>query len=129
MVKPLKEGVRVPVKITMDDNQIVELLEELAESFGLQISYETIRLDEELGNRPGGVCLLRGQRLIIINPNASMREKIRILSEAVKLFDLDQIYIRPVLRELLDTIPEHKPFSISDNDERKTDEEPIDFEE
>ena len=78
----------------MDDNQIVELLEELAESFGLQISYETIRLDEELGNRPGGVCLLRGQRLIIINPNASMREKIRILSEAVKLFDLDQIYIR-----------------------------------
>ena len=113
----------------MDDNQIVELLEELAESFGLQISYETIRLDEELGNRPGGVCLLRGQRLIIINPNASMREKIRILSEAVKLFDLDQIYIRPVLRELLDTIPEHKPFSISDNDERKTDEEPIDFEE
>ena len=113
----------------MDDNQIVELLEELAESFGLQISYETIRLDEELGNRPGGVCLLRGQRLIIINPNASMREKIRILSEAVKLFDLDQIYIRPVLRELLDSLPGHKPFSRSDSDGRKIDEKPIDFEE
>ena len=50
-MKPLEEGVRVPVKITMDDNQIVELLEELAESFGLQISYETIRLDEELGKQ------------------------------------------------------------------------------
>jgi len=108
----------------MEEPQIVDLLEELAESFGLQISYETIRLDEELGNRPGGVCLLRGQRLIIINPNASMREKIRILSEAVKLFDLDQIYIRPVLRQLLDSLPGHKPFSISDYDERKIEEEP-----
>ena len=111
----------------MEEPQIVDLLEELAESFGLQISYETIRLDEELGNRPGGVCLLRGQRLIIINPNASMREKIRILSEAVKHFDLDQIYMRPVLRQLLDSLP--GPFSRSDSDGRKIDEKPIDIEE
>ena len=113
----------------MGDNQIVELFEELAESLGLQTSYESIRLDEELGSRPGGVCLLKGERLIIINPHASLKEKIRILSEAIKHFDLDQIYIRPVLRELLDSIPEHKPFSISDNVERKIDEKRIDFEE
>ena len=113
----------------MDEPQIADLLEELAESLGLQISYEPIRLDEELGTRPGGVCLLKGQRLIIINPNASMREKIRILSEAVKHFDLDQIYIRPVLRQLLDSLPGHKPFSGSDSDGRKIDEKPIDFEE
>ena len=113
----------------MEEPQIVDLLEELAESFGLQVSYETIRLDEELGNRSRGVCLLRGQRLIIINPNASMREKIRILLEAVKHFDLDQIYIRPVLRQLLDSLPGHKPFSRSDSDGRKIDEKPIDFEE
>ena len=113
----------------MEEPQIVDLFEELAESLGLQISYEPIRLDEELGSRPGGICLLKGERLIIINPNASMREKIRILSEAVKLFDLDQIYIRPALRELLDSIPGHKPFSGSDSDGRKIDEKPIDFEE
>jgi len=113
----------------MDELWIADLLEELAESLGLQISYEPIRLDEELGTRPGGVCLLKGQRLIIINPNASMREKIRILSEAIKHYDLDRIYIRPVLRELLDSLPGHKPFSISDNVERKIGEKPIDFEE
>mgnify|MGYP007034169335 CR=1 FL=1 len=76
----------------MDEPQIADLFEELAESLGLQISYESIRLDEELGSRPGGVCLLKGQRLIIINPHASLKEKIRILSAAVKHFDLDQIY-------------------------------------
>ena len=47
---------------------IVDLLEELAETLGLQISYEPIKLDEELGNRPGGFCLLEGEPIIIINP-------------------------------------------------------------
>jgi hypothetical protein len=58
-----------------------------------------------------------------------MREKIRILLESVNHFDLDQIYIRPVLRELLDSIPGHKPISRSDSDRRKIDEKSIDFEE
>lgn len=92
----------------MDDNQIAGLLEELAESLGLQIRYETIRLDEELGNRPGGVCLLRGQRLIIIDPHAGLKEKIRILFEGIRHCDLDRIYIRPALRELFDRLREQK---------------------
>lgn len=107
----------------MDEPRILDLLVELAESFGLQIRYEPIRLDEELGSRPGGVCLFKGQRLVIINPHASLREKIGILSEAVRQFDLDQIYIPPVLRELLDSVPAPKPFYITD--EPRTDEKPI----
>ena len=39
------------MKPVMDDNQILDLLEELAESLGLEISHEPIRLDEELGTR------------------------------------------------------------------------------
>jgi hypothetical protein len=93
----------------MDDNQILDLLEELAESLGLEISHEPIRLDEELGTRPEGFCLFKGRRLIIVNPHVSLREKIRTLSEGIKHYDLERIYIRPILRELLDAIPEHKP--------------------
>ena len=104
----------------MDDNQILDLLEELAESLGLEISHEPIRLDGELGTRPGGFCLFRGQRLIIVNPHASVREKIRILSEGIKHCDLEGIYIRPILRELLDAIPEHKP-TVSSTDDLKSD--------
>ena len=105
----------------MDEPQIVDLLEELAESFGLHISYEPIRLDEELGSRPGGVCLFKGQRRVIINPHASSKEKIRILSEAVRQFDLDQIYIRPVLRELLDGVSANTPSRTNDDDEKRID--------
>ena len=107
----------------MDEPRILELLEELAESFGLQIRYEPIRLDEELGSRLGGICLFKGQRLVIINPHASLREKIETLSEAVRQFDLDQIYIPPVLRELLDNVAAPEPFYIAD--EPRTDEKPI----
>ena len=111
----------------MDDLQILDLLEELAESLGLQISYESIWLDEELGSRPGGYCLLKGQRLVIINPRVSAREKIRILSEALRHFDLSQIYIRPVLRELLDAVPE--PSEVCDSVDRKVGGKPVDSEE
>ena len=86
----------------MDETALVDLLEELTETLGLQISYETIRLDEELGTRPGGFCRLKGQPIVIINPGATLREKMKILTDAVKQFDLDGIYIRPALRELLD---------------------------
>jgi hypothetical protein len=121
LAETLVDGVRFSAKPVMDEPPIVDLLEELAESFGLQISYEPIKLDEELGSRPGGVCLFKGQRLVIINPHASLKEKIKILSEAVRHFDLDQIYIRPVLRELLDSVAP-KPSCT-------TVEEPLDSEE
>lgn len=109
----------------MDDPRIIDLLEELAERLGLQIRHEPIKLDEELGSRPGGACLLRGQRLIILNPNAGTSEKIRILAEAVRGFDLEQIYIHPVLRDLLDSTPAPKPESIP----IELDQEPVDAEE
>ena len=111
----------------MGDNQILDLLEELAESLGLEISHEPIRLDEELGTRPGGFCLFKGRRLIIVNPHVSVREKIRILSKGIKHCDLEGIYIRPILRELLDAIPEYRP-PISGTEDRESDEKAIDVE-
>ena len=111
----------------MDDNQILNLLEELAESLGLEISHKPIRLDEELGTRPGWFCLFKGRRLIIVNLHANVREKIRILSEGIKHCDLERIYIRPILRELLDAIPEHNPL-VSGAEGQKSDEKTIDVE-
>ena len=105
----------------VDEGTVIDFLEELAETLGLRVSYEPIRLDEELGNRPGGFCLLKGEPIIIINPGATPKEKIRILAEAVRHFDLDRIYIRPVLRELLNRVPEQSSFG---ENGQNTDEKP-----
>jgi hypothetical protein len=91
--------------LRMDEHTTVELLEELAERFGIQIRYEPIKQDEELVKVVGGLCLLRGEYVLIIDSKAAMRDKIRIFAEALRHFDLDQIYIKPALRELLDKVP------------------------
>ena len=89
----------------MDEHTIVELLEELAERFGIQIRYEPIRQDEDLVKVVGGLCLLRGEYVLIIDSKAAMGDRIRTFAEALRHFDLDQIYIKPALRELLNDVP------------------------
>jgi len=89
----------------MDQNVIIDELEELAEKFGIKIRYEPIKQDEDLIRVVGGLCLLRGEYVLIIDSKAAMADKIRTFVEALRHFDLDHVYIKPVVRELLDKIP------------------------
>ena len=95
----------------MDENAIIEQLEELIKRFGVQIRREPIKQDEDLVKVVGGLCLLRGEYVLIINSKATKVERINTLATALKHFDLDRIYLRPVLRELLDKIPEQEQFN------------------
>jgi hypothetical protein len=90
----------------VDEHILMDQLEELLERFGVQIRYEAMKQDEDSVHVAGGLCLLRGEYVLIVNSNAKIRDKIRILGMALKQFDYDQIYIRPVLREFLERIPD-----------------------
>ena len=103
----------------MDENTIIDQLEELIKSFGIQIRCEAIKQDEDLVNVVGGLCLLRGEYVLIVNSKATTMDRIKTLATALKHFDLDQIYLRPVLRELLDKIPEQRPFNLNDKQKLK----------
>jgi len=96
----------------MDENTIIDQLEELIKSFGVQIRREPIKQDEDLVKVVGGLCLLRGEYVLIINSKAASRDKIGVLGMALKQFDHEKIYMLPVLRELLDRIPEQKRFNM-----------------
>jgi hypothetical protein len=41
------------------------------------------------------------------------KDRVETLAVTLKHFDLDQIYILPALREILEKLPEQKSFSIS----------------
>ena len=43
----------------------------------------------------------RGILFLIIHARAPLKEKIQVLTEVLKRFPLGDIYIRPVIRELL----------------------------
>jgi hypothetical protein len=88
--------------MTTDDSTIVRQLEDLAETFRIQIRYEPIRMDDDLPTVPGSVCRFKGDNILIINSNATMRDKLKTLAEAIKNFDLDQVYILRSVKELLE---------------------------
>jgi len=77
----------------MDENTIIDQLEELIERFGVQIRYEAIKQDEDSVNVVGGLWLLKGECILIINSKVKIRDKIRTLGMALKQFDHDHIYI------------------------------------
>jgi len=83
----------------MDDHIALSLLEELADRLGIPIRYEIIK-DELTG--PGGLCRVDGEFILLIDTKATAKEKIEIMTEALRRFDLDGIYIKPALRELLE---------------------------
>jgi len=95
----------------MDQKTLTDLLEELIERLNLRIRYETIKQDEDSVKVIGGLCRLRGEYVLIVNSNTTVEDRTETLGRALKHFDLDQIYIRPVLRDFLDKIPQQRPFS------------------
>ena len=97
----------------MDERLVIDLLEELLEGFDVQIRHETIRQDEDSVFVSGGLCLFRGKYVLIGNSSASTKERVITLATGLKHFDLDKVYIRPDVRELLDKIPERGPFNMS----------------
>ena len=100
----------------MDEKTIAEQLEELVKTFGIQIRSEAIKQDEDLVRVVGGLCRLKGEYVLIINSKATTRDRIWTLATALKHFDLDHIYLRPVLRELLDKIPQQEQFELIDEE-------------
>ena len=86
----------------MDDDAALNQLEGLAYQLGIPIRYEIIK-DELTGL--GGLCRIDGEYILIIHSKATVKEKIQVLIEALRRFDLGEIYIKPALREWLESRP------------------------
>ena len=84
----------------MDDHIALDQLEALAYSLGVEVRYEKIPQDDVTIS--GGLYRLRGKNVIVIDARATAKERIRTLVQALRPFDLSDVYIRPALREILE---------------------------
>jgi hypothetical protein len=84
----------------LNDEALLEQLEELAERLAVAVRYENITGEDSPGS--GGLCRIQSQYVLIVHSRATVREKIRIITKALRQFDFSEIYVRPVLRELLE---------------------------
>ena len=83
----------------MSDEFLLNQLEELAKKLGITVRCENVNLEES--SSAGGLCRLKGKYVLIVNAQAPVKEKIEVLTKVLKRFPLGDIYIRPVIRELL----------------------------
>jgi len=83
----------------LDEKTLLVELEALAHRLEVDIRYETFEEDPFC---TGGICRIRGKPVIILNTAASSGEKCHTLSKALRRFDLNGLYLKPALRELLE---------------------------
>jgi hypothetical protein len=96
----------------MKDEIILPLLEEAAEKLSVKVYYDDLRKGEV--NTPGGSCMLRGERRIIIHKKLYTREKVDILMELLSEMDFEGVHLPLEIRERLDKIKaKQKPAEAS----------------
>ena len=84
----------------MDDEILLSQFEELAEKLEILVRDENINIDES--SSPGGLCRIEGKYVIILNSKTTVKEKIQVMIEALNQFDFRDMYIKPVIWELLE---------------------------
>lgn len=80
--------------------KLFEELRAVAEQMGIQVIIDK-------GNFRGGYCLVYTEKKIVLNKMLPPEGKAAKLAESLKHFPLDELYLKPVLREYLEmtTIP------------------------
>ena len=89
----------------MDNEIILSYLEELAEQLGISVWDESINLEETFS--AGGLCRVEGKYILILNSKTTTKEKIDVSVKALQQFDLSNMYVKPVIRELLEKYDDH----------------------
>ena len=79
----------------MDDSIILQDLESLATDLAIEIRYDALE-------GRGGLCKYGGKTYLIVNRSLSVQERIHLLSRALSRFPLDDVFLRPQVRELLE---------------------------
>ena len=62
-----------------------------------------IKILLEKGNFTGGYCLLEKEDIIVVNKLKPLEQRIKALSQAFSRMDLSHLYLRPAIRELIES--------------------------
>jgi hypothetical protein len=74
--------------------EFIQELKALAIQLGAEVRFEK-------GNFKGGYCILKESKVIVINKMANLQRKAMILSMALKELGIDEVFLTPRLRELI----------------------------
>jgi len=79
----------------MTDEQILSELEELADACSIAVRYEK-------GDFEGGFCVLKAERMIVINKRLMAARRASVLAQGLAEVGIDDMYLKPAVREYIE---------------------------
>jgi len=79
----------------MTQEQILAELEELAVNCGIAVRYEK-------GDFDGGFCVLKAERLIVVNKRLATGKRASVLAQGLAEVGIDEMYLKPAIREYIE---------------------------
>ncbi|MEW6508405.1 MAG: hypothetical protein AB1432_11730 [Bacteroidota bacterium] len=76
---------------------ILEELKQLATQMGAKVRFER-------GDFKGGYCIIKKDRIIVINKLANLQRRVITLTSALKELGIEEIYLSPRLREIIEEL-------------------------
>lgn len=83
-------------KVDPELKQTLNELEEVVDRLGYKLRYEK-------GNFEGGYCLLKESKLFVINSRKEIERRIIIISKNLKEMGIDKIFVKPNVREIIES--------------------------
>jgi hypothetical protein len=75
--------------------EILLELKSVADQLGASVRFEK-------GDFKGGYCIIYDKKVIVINKMTNLQKKVMILSSALKELGVDEIYLTPRVREIIE---------------------------
>ena len=80
----------------MDDESLLAQLESVCRALGIKVRYEPCE------EAPGGLCELRGERLVIVDDALPAARRAAVLAAALAELDTEGLYMPPAVRDLIE---------------------------
>ena len=74
---------------------LIQELEQLTQQLGLRIRYEK-------GDFEGGYCIVRDEKVLVVNKRLHDMRKASVLALALREFGVETVFLKPMVREFIE---------------------------
>lgn len=86
-----------------DAHRILDRLEHLGDNLGVEIRYEPLGEENDTVSITSGLCVVRDLPIMIVDKRLNTKDRIKVIANELKKFDLSQVFIPPAIRQLLES--------------------------
>jgi hypothetical protein len=79
----------------MENQELLTELETIASQLGIKLRYEK-------GDFEGGYCVLKSERIIVINKKLSPNLRLSVIARGINEIGLNNVYVRPAVRDFIE---------------------------